>query len=335
VFVIVRADRDIQGIRDLAGRNVALGDPKSGSRESATKVLEHFDVDVGGLGKKDATYTQFANDPSIDAAIVTAGIRHRGLFAMLGSDAFRLLPIKTAAALEMTSPFYYSAEIPAGLFAAAPSMLPGENLTTVATTAYLVAGEGADLPNQVIIAALEAIHEESLRLTIPSLISRADAMQYVPTKLYLVAYRYFNPTDDIGHLAAVMESLAATKELMFALGAGLYLLWLRWRQLREREANEAIRRQKDRLDRFLNQTLQIEQAQKKTDDARQLREYLDQVTQIKLRALRELTEEELRGDQAFAIFLAQCANLISKMQFKILISKPESGEFASQSSTTE
>jgi hypothetical protein len=187
----------------------------------------------------------------------------------------------------------------------------------------------------VIIAALEAIHEESLRLTIPSLISRADAMQYVPTKLYLVAYRYFNPTDDIGHLAAVMESLAATKELMFALGAGLYLLWLRWRQLREREANEAIRRHKDRLDRFLNQTLQIEQAQTKTDDARQLREYLDQVTQIKLRALRELTEEELRGDQAFAIFLAQCANLISKMQFKILISKAESGEFASQSSTTE
>ena len=48
-----------------------------------------------------------------------------------------------------------------------------------------------------------------------------------------------------------------------------------------------------------------------------LRMYLDQVTQIKLHALDELTDEALRGDQMFAIFLAQCSNLSRKIQLKI------------------
>ena len=55
----------------------------------------------------------------------------------------------------------------------------------------------------------------------------------------------------------------------------------------------------------------------RSDDYEQLLGYLDSVTKIKLQALQELTEEELRGNQAFSILLDQCANLISKIQFKI------------------
>ncbi|MDB4731149.1 TAXI family TRAP transporter solute-binding subunit, partial [Akkermansiaceae bacterium] len=46
--------------------------------------------------------------------------------------------------------------------------------------------------------------------------------------------------------------------------------------------------------------------------------FLDQVTEIKLKALTQLTHEELRSDQAFSIFILQCGNLISKIQMKIL-----------------
>ena len=119
-----------------------------------------------------------------------------------------------------------------------------------------------------------------------------------------------------------MESLAATKELVFALGAGIYLLWHRWRRLKEREIQEAIKRQKEYLDSFLDKTLQIEAAQMKTSDVQQLRRYLDQVISIKLEALREFEEEELRGDQAFSIFLTQCANLISTIQMRIIARSP-------------
>lgn len=56
----------------------------------------------------------------------------------------------------------------------------------------------------------------------------------------------------------------------------------------------------------------------RTTDPAELRRMLDEVTKIKLRALRELTEEELYADQAFSIFLMQCSNLISKIQLKII-----------------
>ena len=59
-----------------------------------------------------------------------------------------------------------------------------------------------------------------------------------------------------------------------------------------------------------------------TTDADELQDFLDQVTEIKLEALTKFTHEELRSDQAFSIFLLQCANLISKIQMKILHCSP-------------
>ena len=55
-----------------------------------------------------------------------------------------------------------------------------------------------------------------------------------------------------------------------------------------------------------------------TDPAR-LNKFLDEITEIKLKALEQLTDETLRGDRVFSIFLMQCANLINKLQFKPLI----------------
>ena len=63
----------------------------------------------------------------------------------------------------------------------------------------------------------------------------------------------------------------------------------------------------------------IERAQMQTDDPATLRHYLDEITEIKLRALEELTNESLRGDTTFAIFLQQCGNVIRKIQAKLAV----------------
>ena len=73
-----------------------------------------------------------------------------------------------------------------------------------------------------------------------------------------------------------------------------------------------------KFDRFLSQTLRIERAQMDATSVDQLHTFLDEVTEIKLQALNELTHEDLRGDRSFGIFLMQCANLISKIQLKII-----------------
>ena len=64
------------------------------------------------------------------------------------------------------------------------------------------------------------------------------------------------------------------------------------------------------------ETLRIEKEQMQTDDLDKLQGYLESVTKIKLQALKELTEEDLRGNQEFSIFLDQCSYLISRIQMK-------------------
>ena len=171
----------------------------------------------------------------------------------------------------------------------------------------------------MIHAALAAVYEQDLALGFPTLIAPAEAPSWVPFRMHSVSRSYYNPADRIGFLASVMESLAATKELLFALGAGAYLVWLRWRRISQKERDAKIQVQKDRLDTLLEQTLRIEREQIETTNPKRLRELLDEVTRIKLRALQEFTEEELRGDTAFSIFLMQCSGLISRLQLNILV----------------
>ena len=101
----------------------------------------------------------------------------------------------------------------------------------------------------------------------------------------------------------------ATKELLFSLASGICSIGLRWRRMEERELQEMMEHSMNALDRSLNQTVQIERAQIKPSDVKSIKGYLSAVTEIKLKALQELTEEELRGDQTFSIFLDQCSNL--------------------------
>ncbi len=316
VFVIVRKGSNIDSVWQLKGRRVSLGKVGSGNRDAAIKVLDHFDITESDLvGDNDMSFEALETDENLDAAIVTAGIEHPDLLKLMSSNQFDVVPIRSALAIDLVHPFLRNVEVPRGLFAEHPAV-PAEPIPTIATTAYLVCRENASA--ELVEATLRSIHEESLRLDVPTLIARQDAVQATATRMHPTAQRYFNPADNIGDMVSVMESLVATKELLFAIGAGIYLMWTRWRRLKEQELQAQLDGQKDHLDEYLMETLRIEREQMRTDDIDKLQGYLDHVTQIKLEALQELTEEELRGNQAFSIFLDQCSNLISKIQLKII-----------------
>ena len=118
--------------------------------------------------------------------------------------------------MELVHPFVRNVEVPRGLFAEHPAV-PVEPIPTIATTAYLVCLN--DAPDDLVAATLATIHEESLRLKVPSLIARQEAPQWTATRMHPTAQRYFNPEDNIGAVVSVMESLVATKELLFAIGS--------------------------------------------------------------------------------------------------------------------
>jgi hypothetical protein len=258
-------------------------------------------------------------DERLDAAIVTTGVLNRDLREVLGTERFRLLPLKDARAIETKDFFLYSTEIPRGLYHEAPS-IPRETTASVAATAYLAVDENAS--DHLIRAVLSALHEEGLSQRFPTLIPHNQALARSLVPLHRVARQYFNPPDQIGELANVLESIAATKELLFALAAGSFLLWNRFRRLQEKERLRVVQTQKEHLDAILEETLRIEEAQMKTEDPVLLKQYSEDVTRLKLEALHGLTDESLRSDRAFLIFIVQCANLINKIQFKIAQASP-------------
>jgi TRAP transporter TAXI family solute receptor len=315
IHVIVRKGSGIEKTADLVGRRIALGPKGSGMRVAAQRFLRHYGVDPEGIADNERYFADLLDDPNLDGAIVVAGFLHRDLTRVLGSGQFDLLPIKDAEAVALKDPHLHTFTIPRGLYAESPAV-PDRPIPTLTTTAVLVVRR--DAPDVLVDATLRSIHEEGLGLDFPMLIPRKQITEWMPIPMHPAAREFFYPEDHMGWLANVMESLAAMKELLFALGAGLYLLWLRCRSLKEREREEHLQAQKDRLDRFLTETLEIEVAQMDTTDPKRLQSLLDQVTGIKLRALKELTAEELRGDRTFSIFLLQCSNLSNNIQLKIL-----------------
>ena len=315
VFVIVRTDRAINELADLAGTDIALGRLGSGSRISALQVLEHFDIHEDDLGDNDRYFMELLDDPTLEGAIMTTGIENPDLHAVLSGDRFKLLPVLNAEAIELAHPFFRKSQIPRGYFGDKVP-IPSESITTITTNAFLVTK--SDTPREIVRHVLGVVHEESLKQKVPTLISREDATAWTSTKLHPAANEYFNPSNQIGWVRDILESVTTMKELLVAMGTGIYLLWRRWKRLKEEERNELRNKQRDRLDWFLSQTLLIEQAQMNASDIEELQEYLDKVTTIKLEALQELTEAEMRSDLAFSIFLDQCASLINKIQLKIL-----------------
>ena len=173
---------------------------------------------------------------------------------------------------------------------------------------------------------MDALYQGDLGHKFPDLIPKDKAKDYLHgMPVHEAALEYYYPFD-YGYLRGLIQSMHATKELLVALCAGLYLLWrLRYRRVKKQREAEVVAN-RVRLDGFVDRTIAIESAQMGVTDPQRLTEFLEEVTRIKLEALDELTDAELRGDRVFSIFLTQCANLINKLQLKIIAHTTDAGK---------
>ncbi len=315
VHVIVRRGSAITQMTDLVGKSVVLGRPNSGMLRSASVLLEHYRIDPDSINTNpDAYFTDILENDAIDAAIVTTGAMNPDLQRVLGTGDFDLIPIEDAEAIAMRHFAFAAVHIPRGLYCERPA-IPAREMSTIAATSLLAVHK--DAPEQLVGSLLKALYDNRWRMEVTHVFAPQDAAGWSMLPVHPMTARYFDPYGGIGIIANFMESIAAIKELLFALGAGAYLAWELWRRMQAREQQAVFSAQKERLDDLLSQTVTIERAQTTTKDPVQLKSYLDDVTSIKLEALEELTHEDLRGDRMFSIFLMQCGNLIRKIQTKI------------------
>jgi len=289
-------------------------------RSSAVRLLKHYGVSQGSISALDTPFPEMAQDNTLDAAIVTSGIMNPEVEALLLTGDFKFIPIIEAQGIALRRAFFNQYTIPKGLYQAGQHAIPKEPIPTISTMAVLVAKKGVSA--KLINAILDALYLSDAIYQFPDVLPKGKAYHWQALPKYPVAAAYFNPYEGIDLLASMLESLAAGKELLFAIGTAFYVLW-DWRNRRKLTiVKKQLTQQKERLDSFLEQTIIIERSLLIENGLTTLKEQLDDVTKIKLAALEEFTHEDLRADRAFSIFLMQCANLIMKIQVKINLLGP-------------
>jgi TRAP-type uncharacterized transport system substrate-binding protein len=300
-------------LRDLLiaeKREVYAGPADSGMRSSACEILEHYGID--------AQQVHFAEKESqtTDVVISTTGVFSKAMQNRLKRGTYLYLPIDADAIANRHAHFTPHRIHRASYRNEKGEPVPSQDIPTVATIAFLVTRD--DTSPRLVTAALDALYRTDLGRERPELIPRDQARAYLHgMAVHKTAGAFFDPYD-IAYLISLVESMAATKELFVALCASVYLLWTLRRRRREKLRKAQVEANRIRLGRFVDRTVSIESMQIGITDPTQLTQYLDEVTRIKLEALDELTDAELRGDRSFSIFLMQCANLIQNLQLKML-----------------
>ena len=284
VHVVVRkemlddpvADERIDSVSDFSERTIIVGLPGSGMHQSAHDVLEHYNMLERSV-LREVHFTELLKDTKkkYAAAIITTGVESADIRRVLESGEFDLLPLDAKALVKRFRHFEYY-EIPKNLW----PPVPRQTIPTVTASALVVVRE--DVSSHLVTLLLDSIFEDNLPKHFSTMFSPQQARNLSPARLHPVTRRYHDPFGRYGMLHAVLEGLAAGKELLFALGAAIYLAWDRWRRLKERENQELIRTQKNRLDAYLERTLDIERVQMDVFNPQQLQKFLDDVTDIKL-----------------------------------------------------
>lgn len=325
--ILSMVQKKSQGKKSVQAKVIHAAFPNTDQRTINQELL--WLVDTGYLDQRRGGALTLAARQSNDhdewtdqypeVAIITTNPRNTRLDTLLSTGEYRLANID-ATALTQRYPHFREYRIPRRRYGtdATRQPIPLREITTVATTAHLAVRN--DAPDELVNALIQARHSYAIRSKYRSNLISVDAIKndYLSTTpFHSTAEDYYHPFNP-DEIATWIEFLSGSKELLITLGAGIYLILTLRRRYREKLQEEAMENQREMLDKLLDETTRIEHAQLDVRDKQQLRAYLDQVTNIKLEALNELTHQDLRGDRRFSIFLMQCANLISKIQFKLL-----------------
>lgn len=310
IMILSAQDSKIERIADLKGKRIHLGAEGSGSRVSGQRILEHYEITSYQVFSMDKP----AKGESPEAIITVGGLLNQNIKTQVREHQLNLIEIDDAQAVSLKYPHLHPFIIPKGIFSETPS-IPAVDVQSLASTAILIGAN--EVSESQVALVLQSIYETNLRIHFPLMMTPDQVKQWSLFPLKPASLKFLDPYSGIGVFANFAESLAAIKELIFALFAMMYFLWLGYQRVKEKRALVEYSVYKEKLDVFLDETITIERLSLGENDIDVLSVLLRNATNLKLRALGELTHEKLRGDAMFTIFLTQCSHLMMQIESKI------------------
>jgi TRAP transporter TAXI family solute receptor len=159
VQLVVRANANINSVKDLKGKSISSGAPGSGQYQLVTDLLR-----VNGLSRSDvkedsSSFSQAMDkikDGNLDATLITAGIPVAAITDAAQSHPIRILPLAGAevAALLKEQPYYTQVNLPANTYRGQAAAVP-----TIAVMAVWTAHDG--VADNVAYEVTKALYENT------------------------------------------------------------------------------------------------------------------------------------------------------------------------------
>jgi hypothetical protein len=198
IQIVALASSGINTVEDLAGKNVAIGAPGSGTEANANQILAAYGLTYDDLGKAD--YLSFAESSEqlqngqIDAAFVTAAVPNAAIQEVAQTTDIVIVTVEGDYVQELRKdyPFYVEQIIPAGTYKGQE-----EDVSTTAVMAMLaVRGDlDDDLVYNITKSIFEGLDTIGDSHAMAKNITLEDALDGMPLDVHPGAQKYF---DEVG-----------------------------------------------------------------------------------------------------------------------------------------
>lgn len=317
MHLLVRDGSGITSVRELAGRNVAIGPEGSASRASARRLLEYHDVELSGLEGVNTRTRDIVDNDDIEAAIVTRGLMDPDLRAVVASGEFEMLPVAGNTGFAFNHRHFRAASIPAGVYPTTGIPLPLEALPTLSVDAIL-AGR-PDLHAGMVETVLSVLRSGEMQSRFPDLVDRDPLRDRVwqALPIHEAASAHYSRDSRAGAADGVLAAAVDNAVWLLALVVvGLIAIYQWWRQRRSQTVTQTLG-VKRHLEQLFQDVFRIEAAQREARDVRVLQEHLNELNQTKAKALKVALGTPVGESSLFLAFLQQARSVAEQIEWRL------------------
>jgi TRAP transporter TAXI family solute receptor len=315
--LVVRNDVKASDLRDFTGIPFSIGRQGSGNRSNATNLLNFFNVDISSMPGNERSYSAMETDSEIRGAIVTTTLLNPTLNDLLYTGKYRLMSLNMMDGFTFNNPFYVREAIPAGVYQTINGPMPAEPIDTISTMAVLASGQGTD--DAKIRVLLEALESTDLLAKAPILLDLNPIEHYVLKLLDLhpVSEKYYNPNfglDVVSQTFAMLDKFKEIIILLLILGAASYARYNGSKKRKEAEATKAMAAE---LYEAFSECLKVERTLREVSDIRLLKQYQNQILNIKQKTVDFGSQFGLQTNDVFLSVINECNEISRTIQQKL------------------
>jgi len=292
--LVVRPESQIQSVKDLAGRRIALPPVTSGQFRAFWFLAEHYGLRPDRLDAVPMTLEEAdiaIREGTVDAIFRVAGARNAQISALVERAELKLVPIYQGEAIHLRKSSYRAAKMPQGAYRG-DIPIPENDLATVAVNQFLVAGYGvsASVIHAITSVLFEIRHDLALLMPLADLIAQPSIDKGTPMPVHPGALDYYN-REHPSFLEEKSEFLAFL--LSFAIVFGSIALAVK-RYLAETK--------KTRIEDYAEELLDVEKSAEACRSIRELNAQKIRLTQLLSRIVADMRSGHINSEglQLFA-----------------------------------